>query len=511
MLTPTNLVQLAEELAGRIPDDESYKEERDISWGLVCTGWLQLNDLQAALRALSKIREPQAQAPVRLAICKWVGAHPDPDDLGREVMRNTIERIGEWEPWLSRRDLTDLVLPIVRVMGEDWVRILAHTLRDPFTSANVLVTLAVPLSSVHERKALLEEAERIAAGIPDGNRDFALLWVVQGYAAAGFADDAKRVNSMMQEQNLAENMGGIISKAKALMNRANEILKASAPAGGESLQVDTPLESLSRILEYRRNDLKVRFLVDAASAGSAIGDSEDEAILTSPDFQRVEAPRQPSIFRDPTLFDYDAFARFWFDRPIPLNPIDKPALEGDLDDDVRGLADPTGFLKKATALFHRFGSVGRSFSQKQIEQGLWFLFGYPFAAGEHLWRNEVPLDIRLEYVRAMIHPFRDYYSAVSDKFEGTFFFMWWDMLLHHHPASDATEQAAIENEMIDVLVQILALPGEGCASSALHGLNHLYPNPRAITLVTQYLDANREKMTAERIKWVTACRDGVAQ
>ncbi|HTS46791.1 MAG TPA: hypothetical protein VMH05_02540 [Bryobacteraceae bacterium] len=511
MLSQTNLVQLAEELAGRIPDDESYKEERNVSWGLVCTGWLQLNDLPSALRALAKISEPQAAAPMRLAILKWVCALPDSGDLGRDVVRETVERISEWEPWLARMDITDLVLPIIRLMGEDGARVLARNLRDPFTSGNVLVTLAGQFSWPHERRPLLEEAERIAAGIRDGNRDFALLWVVQGYEAAGFADDAKRVNSMMQEQNLSENMSVLLSNAQVLLRSANKILEPSAPAAGKDPQVDSPLDRLSRFLEYRRNDLKVRFLVDAAAGGSAIGVSECEAILTSPDFQRVEPPRQPSIHRDPTLLDDDAFARFWFDRPIPLKRIDERVLEGDLDDDVQDLADPVGFLKKATALFHRFGSVGRSFSQEQIEQGLWFLFGYPFSAGEHLWRNAVPLDIRLEFVRSMIHPFRDYYNSVSDEFQGHLFFMWWDMLLHHGPASDSTEEAAIENEVIEVLVQILALPSEGCASSALHGLNHLHPNPRAISVVTQYLDANREKMTSERIKWVSACRDGLAR
>ena len=38
----------------------------------------------------------------------------------------------------------------------------------------------------------------------------------------------------------------------------------------------------------------------------------------------------------------------------------------------------------------------------------------------------------------MIHPFRDYYSAVSDDFEDRFFFMWWYMLLQDdRPSFDA--------------------------------------------------------------------------
>jgi hypothetical protein len=47
-------------------------------------------------------------------------------------------------------------------------------------------------------------------------------------------------------------------------------------------------------------------------------------------------------------------------------------------------------------------------------------------------------------------------------------------------------------------------------NSALHGLNHLHPNPRAISVVTQYLEMNRSRMSSEQIRWVSAVRDGLA-
>jgi hypothetical protein len=72
------------------------------------------------------------------------------------------------------------------------------------------------------------------------------------------------------------------------------------------------------------------------------------------------------------------------------------------------------------------------------------------------------------------------------------------------------ERVTIEDEIIDILEEILALPSDGCVNSALHGLNHLHPNPRAISVVTQYLEMNRSRMSSEQIRWVSAVRDGLA-
>src|SRR5262249_15476105 len=143
-------------------------------------------------------------------------------------------------------------------------------------------------------------------------------------------------------------------------------------------------------------------------------------------------------------------------------------------------------------------------------QGLWFLFGFPFFVGEYLFRDDLPLPVRLDCIQAMVYPFRDYYAEVSTGFAGTFFYMWWDNVLHGGRSSKPTEEAQIESEIITVLEQILALPNEGCGVAALHGLNHLHPNPRAKEIISNYLESNRPKMTAEQIEWISACRDGLA-
>jgi hypothetical protein len=105
----------------------------------------------------------------------------------------------------------------------------------------------------------------------------------------------------------------------------------------------------------------------------------------------------------------------------------------------------------------------------------------------------------------MYCPFRDYYLQMADQYSGSAFFMWWDSFsfLGHHPV--------VGDVVMDVLRQVLVLPQKACRDAALHGLNHLYPNPRAIALIEDYLNRNRHLMSREEIDRAEACKAGLAQ
>jgi hypothetical protein len=103
----------------------------------------------------------------------------------------------------------------------------------------------------------------------------------------------------------------------------------------------------------------------------------------------------------------------------------------------------------------------------------------------------------------MIAPFRDYYAAVADEFQGTAFFMWWDLILG--------VSSELQGTTLEVLGQILALPQRHCRRAALHGLNHMYPVREAVAIVEQYLLENRDWMSEDEIAWAEACRQGRAQ
>src|SRR6202030_2035946 len=91
-------------------------------------------------------------------------------------------------------------------------------------------------------------------------------------------------------------------------------------------EVDTPMARLRRYMDYRCNDLKVRFLVDMANAG-VLDNPELEDLIASDDFIRIEPPRPPSINLDPSHLDDEGFVRFFFDRPVCLHDADRDLLE----------------------------------------------------------------------------------------------------------------------------------------------------------------------------------------
>jgi hypothetical protein len=152
MLSPADLLQLACDFTARVPKTEVYKEERNVCWGLICSGWLRLEDLEAALDAFSSMDEAQLAAPRVIEICKWIGAHLHSDPAGADFLRNTLANIARWEPWLYVQDTVDLVPAVFRLSGEEGVRGLAHTLKDGFTAASVLAAFAARVTDPSRRR-----------------------------------------------------------------------------------------------------------------------------------------------------------------------------------------------------------------------------------------------------------------------------------------------------------------------------------------------------------------------
>src|SRR5580704_2783998 len=355
MLTPDNLLKAAEQLSGRIPLTVSYGPEKNLSWLAVGRGRLRHNDIVGALRALSRLDNLRSEAQLRAAIFQWAGQHPE-SEAARTCVRESIERIGVLEEHLSRKDVAYLVSVTYHLLGEQAVRRLADELQDPFNASSVLVVLAGHQSDPEARQQTLQQAERIADS-EGGDRDFALEWVYNGYLAAGRENDAKRILGGMEVK--PGHVGGLLQRAGEVLKLAERVLNPP----GTVKPPDLPLARLRRFMEYRCNDLKVQFLVDMAEAG-ALDDPELEDLLASKDFARIEPPRPPSIDMDPSLFDDEGFARFFFDRPVCLHDSDRQLLEA--QDRGQGDPDRVSLLDKISALFRQFGDMGRRFSQEQI-------------------------------------------------------------------------------------------------------------------------------------------------
>lgn len=496
-MSPVELLDSAQNLAARIPRTSEYSEERNVAWLAVGTARLRFDDITNAERALESIDEARVQALLRLETSKWAGEHQD-SEIGRNILRETVSQISTFERWLGRNDIADLIPSVFKVLGSEAVHSIARQLEDPFTAGNVRVLLSYQLPDAHARREQLLIAEELAVSVPEGNRDWALRWVFHGYQRAGYREDAERVRRLASkdpEEMTREEKALFVAAGKCLAD-ADKSLPQTPP--------DVPIERLRRFLDYKFNDLKVIFLTDACLAG-CVTDPEIEEQIRRESFLRVEAARPMRLTGDTSLLDAAGMARFLFGRPVSQHPADESLLTG--QDNRDSDPDAVVFVRQMSGLFRDFARLAEPFSPEQVEQGLWFVFGNPFWLRTKLDEREVSSELREECLRSMINPFSDYYLPRKDGFSGTAFYMWWDLLLKFGSEENSSEIATIS---IDALRQILHLPGKKCQFAALHGLNHMHPNPAAAAMVRQYLEEHRTSLMADEITWVEACAIGDA-
>ncbi len=491
MLSPADLLDMAESFATRIPPDPAYAEERQISWELLGRAFLNSANPEAALRALEQLGVGEEQAALRLDFASWASDHPD-SALGVQILRETVDEISKWGTWFTRKDFSEITPLVYRLLGETVLRRMADGLEDSFTKTMVVTNWACVLPDPEPRRALLREAEKIAVDTHSGNRDWALRYVSDAYRARGWDSDALRVDSHIERD--LDAVDRQMDEARALLARVDEWRAAPQPPP------DSAGSRLSRFLNYRYNDLKVRWLTDQAALGG-LDDPHLEAQVAGEPFQRIEPPRQPNIHKDPSHLKPSEFAAFFFARAVPLRDSDEDLLCGDSRYSTE--VDSVALVAAATRLFLDFGIVGPRYREDQIDQGLWLLFGFPYFFFDELMKDQVPEEMKTACLEAMVVPFRDY-LRMAPGYSGSAFNMWWD---HFRDWVATSNTVAVSRR---VLMEILVLPDKECQFAALHGLNHLPPDAGTPAIIDRYLDENRAQLTPSEIEWVEACREGRA-
>jgi len=153
-----------------------------------------------------------------------------------------------------------------------------------------------------------------------------------------------------------------------------------------------------------------------------------------------------------------------------------------------------------TETFTRSGVDLARFTDAQVNQGLYYLAS-PGASSDvnTLLSPEVPLDLRLRGIRAIVTLYRECFakrcsptlSHLDEK--GTALnpicYMFWDLnglgYLQECPDPEATGDA-----VFGVLAAILAIPHPACQEAALHGLGHLalFFGERVQTIIDSFLE-----------------------
>src|SRR6266404_3477421 len=124
---------------------------------------------------------------------------------------------------------------------------------------------------------------------------------------------------------------------------------------------------------------------------------------------------------DARQFTYEEWIRFAFDHPVLEDP-------WYYTEEAEFICGETAVLNYYARLFRDPLSLLHSYSDGQIEQGLWFVaFCHLW---EILWDDNVPLASRMECINAMPSLFANFFR---EKPLDTICFMWWDLLRNFNP------------------------------------------------------------------------------
>jgi hypothetical protein len=239
---------------------------------------------------------------------------------------------------------------------------------------------------------------------------------------------------------------------------------------------------------------------------------------------------------DLSALTYPGFLAFFFDRPIVGDKEHYELFRSGIERFVA--SNPATVVAHLQAMCRNFRELTKIHSPKQLDQGLWAVFGPGICCERFLFDPAVDLGLRLDCIDSMYLLFREVVAnSIIDKHD-SFYWMWWDMILHSfwHEADkfdytglsgsgkqivETMYQRALEfdyaglsedskqilDAMYQTLLKILALEHPACQWSALHGLGHLH-HPLGPETVQGYLDVYRDQLSNDDVQWIEACRDG---
>jgi hypothetical protein len=170
-------------------------------------------------------------------------------------------------------------------------------------------------------------------------------------------------------------------------------------------------------------------------------------------------------------------------------------------------------------LFSDFGAAVGPYSPVQISHALWAMLSPSFSLSDVLWDASLPLEKRLECIRAMGTMFTGYVVEQDAEALQKCFYMWWHIVVTgfwaHQGQFEAPDLSQLDGEattlleaIFETLRQILSVSDPRVQGYALHGLGHLQ-HPGVRELIQHYLNENKDRFTAEHVQWIEQCRDGI--
>ncbi len=198
-------------------------------------------------------------------------------------------------------------------------------------------------------------------------------------------------------------------------------------------------------------------------------------------------------------FSYKQWVRFVFDHPIVAGKREKEWYW----DEAWSFTydDPLKQAQYVTRLFTRPTFLLSNYSDKKIEQGMWFLMcamgniggkseqylGSIICSGQLPFSQKRTLIRSIEFLYSRLFKIREIECCTN---------MFWDLVIDF--AFDGTIgirsplkpfERSIQNEMFRTLKRILGMEKDYVQKAALHGLNHLQ-HPKTKSLVEAYIKSH---------------------
>jgi hypothetical protein len=218
---------------------------------------------------------------------------------------------------------------------------------------------------------------------------------------------------------------------------------------------------------------------------------------------------------DLSALSYPQFLAFFFDRSIVGDKERYDLFRSGIDYFIA--SNPTTVVEHLQTMCRTFSELTKVYSNEQVDQGLWAVFGAGISCERFLFDPTVDLALRIDCIECMYLPFRDVIAHSAIDARDSFYWMWWDMILHtfwniFYETDDRYDALSDDGKrmldaMYGTLLRILALNHRACQRSALHGLGHLH-HPLGRETVQSYLDVHRRELTDDDVQWIERCRDG---
>lgn len=188
-----------------------------------------------------------------------------------------------------------------------------------------------------------------------------------------------------------------------------------------------------------------------------------------------------------------------FDHALPAGPKAKEWYWADDAPEWEGPREEIPPLISET--FERSDDLLARFSDAQLDQGFWYLFGP--RSGDFsglLLEASIPLSIRVRAIRSFTPLFAQlmavrcspdlgHLDKISEGSLNSSCYMWWDWLWFELGCE--IRDGSIAAEITAVLRRQLVIPHDACRESALHGIGHWVKTiPDVAQLVDEFLAAN---------------------